>query len=91
MKGKTYKSYVRSATGMLYGSEMWCSRKNEVAISIKSTKIYGKVMCQVKLVDKRNTEKLMLGLKKAADKLARANDVRWYDHVLKIFDKGNTT
>ena len=49
MKGKIYKSYVRSATGMLCGSEMWCSRKNEVAISIKSTKIYGKgdVPCKV--------------------------------------------
>ena len=35
MKGKTYKSYVRSATGMLYGSETWCSRKNEVAIEHK--------------------------------------------------------
>ena len=36
------------------------------------------VMCSVKLVDKRNTEELMgmLGLKKAADKLAKANGVR---------------
>ena len=44
-------------------------------------------MCHVKLVDKRNTEKLMLGLKKAADKLARANDVRWYGHVLRFLMK----
>ena len=42
-------------------------------------------MCGVKLVDKRNTEKLVdvLGLKEAADKLARANGVRWYRHVLR--------
>ena len=41
-------------------------------------------MCSVKLVDKRNTEKLMdmLILKEAADKLARANGMRWYGHVL---------
>ena len=26
----------------------------------------------------------MLELKKAADKLERANDVRWYDHVLRL-------
>ena len=34
---------------MLYGSETWCLRQNEVAISIKSTKIYGKgnVPCKV--------------------------------------------
>ena len=40
--------------------------------------------CGVKLVDKRNTEELVdiLGLKKAADTLARANSVRWYGHVL---------
>ena len=25
----------------------------------------------------------MLGLKKAADKLAKVNGIRWYDHVLK--------
>ena len=42
-------------------------------------------MCSVKLVDKRNTEELMgmLGLMEAADKLTRANDVRWYGHVLR--------
>ena len=42
-------------------------------------------------MDKRNTEKPMLVLKKAADKLARANGVRWYGHVLIIFDEGNGT
>ena len=43
------------------------------------------MMCGVKLVDKRNTVQLMdmLKLKKAADKLARANGVRWYVHVLR--------
>ena len=42
-------------------------------------------MCGVKLVDKRNTVELMdmLGLKEAADKLARANGVRWCGHVLR--------
>ena len=40
-------------------------------------------MCGVNLVDKRNTEELMdmLGLKEAADKLARSNGMRWYGHV----------
>ena len=42
-------------------------------------------MCDVKLVNKRNTVELMdmLGLKKAAAKLARANAARWYGHGLK--------
>ena len=43
------------------------------------------MMCSVKLMDKRNTMELMdmLGLKEAADKLARANGMRWYGHVLR--------
>ena len=42
-------------------------------------------MCGVKLVEKTNTEELinMLGLKEAADMLARANGMRWYSHVLR--------
>ena len=44
-----------------------------------------RAMCSVKVVDKRNTEMLMdmLELKDAADKLVRANGVRWYGHVLR--------
>ena len=36
-------------------------------------------------MDKRNTMELMdmLGLKEAADKLARANGLRWHGHVLR--------
>ena len=83
MKGKIYKSYVRSA--MLYESETWCLRENEVAILRKAKRSIVRAICSVKLVDKRNTEELMdmLGLKKAADKLARANGMRWYGHVLR--------
>ena len=46
-------------------------------------------MCSVKLVDKRNTVELMdmLGLKEAAEKLARTNGVRWYGHVLRRSDE----
>ena len=42
-------------------------------------------MCGVKLVHKMNTVELMdmLGLKEEADKLAKLNGVRWYDHVLR--------
>ena len=63
---------------MLYGSEAWYFRKNEVAILKKAERFMVRAMCSVKLVDKRNTVELkdMLGLKKAADKLARANGVR---------------
>ena len=42
-------------------------------------------MCHVQLVNKGNTVELMdmLGLKEAADKLAKANVVRWYGQVLR--------
>ena len=45
-------------------------------------------MCSVKLVDTRNTVELMdmLGLKEAY-KLARANSVKWYGHVLRRPEK----
>ena len=73
MKGKIYKSYVRSA--MLYGSEMYCLRENKAAILRRAERSMVRVMCGVKLEDKRNTEELMdmLGLKEAANNLARAN------------------
>ena len=64
---------------MLYGSETWCLRENEVAIDIlrRAKRSMVRAICGVKLVDKKNTEWQdlmdMLGLKERADKLARAN------------------
>ena len=45
-------------------------------------------MCGVKLVDRKNTEELMemLGLKKTLDRVAKANVVRWYGHVIRRED-----
>ena len=59
---------------MLYGSKTWCLREIEVAV-LRAERSMVRAMCSVMLVDKWNTEELMdmLGLKKAADKLARAN------------------
>ena len=54
--------------------------KNEVAILRRAERSMVRVMCSVKLVD-------MLGLKEAADKLARANGVQWYGHVLRQPDE----
>ena len=52
MKGKVYKSYAKSA--MLYRSEMWGVRENEVAILRRAERSMVREMCSVKLVDKRN-------------------------------------
>ena len=68
---------------MLYGSDTWCLRENEMAI-LKRTKItmIG-VMCEVKLIEKRSPElyRSLLGLKHTI--LARTSGVRWYGHVLR--------
>ena len=63
---------------MLYESETWCLRENEVAILRRAESNKVRVMYSVKLVDKRNTVELMdmLKMKKAADKLTRANRLR---------------
>ena len=83
MKRKICRNYERST--MLYGREKWCLRKNEVAILRTADISIMKVMCGVKLMDKRNTEDLMemLGWKEAADKLARAIRMSLYNHVLR--------
>ena len=75
------KSYVRSA--MLYKSETWCLRENEVAILRRAKSSMVRAMCGIKLLDKRNTIKQMdkLGLKEAADKLTGSNGVRWCGHI----------
>ena len=82
IKGKIYRSYVRSA--MLYERETWCLRENKAAILRRPERSMVRAMCSVKLVDKRKTLELMamLGLKEPADKLASENGMRWYGYVL---------
>ena len=64
---------------------MWFLKENKVAIMRKAERSIVRMMGNIKLMDKRNTVELMdiLSLKEAADKLARANSVKWYGHVLK--------
>ena len=71
--------------GKLYGSEMWCLRENEMIILRRIEIAMMRSMCGVKLVDRKNTEDLikMLGLKETLDKMALANGVRWYGHVVR--------
>ena len=86
MKGMVYQSSVGSA--MLYGSETWCLRESEMAILRRTERAMVRSMRGVKLVDRKNTEELMemLSLKKTLDRMAKANGVRWYGHVIKKDD-----
>ena len=80
MKGKIYKSCIRSA--MLYGSEAWCLREKEMTI-LRTERAMIRAMCGVKLLDRRNREELMdmLGIKESLDRMAKASSIRWYGHV----------
>ena len=70
---------------MLYGSETWSLRETEMAILRRTERAMVRSMCGVKSVDRKNTEELMemLGLRKTLDKMAKANEVRWYGHVIR--------
>ena len=50
IKGKIDQSCVRLA--MLYGSETWCLKKNEMAI-LRNEKAMMRAMCGVKIIEKR--------------------------------------
>ena len=82
MKGMVYRSCVRSA--MLCGSETWCLRETEMAMLRRAEKAMVRSMCRVKLVDKKNMENLMemLDKKETLDRMAKANGLRWYGHVI---------
>ena len=83
LKGRIYQSCVRSE--MLYGSETWFLRENEMAIFGRTEKVIMIAMRGVKMIEKRRIQELMgfLGLKNTLDGLARPSGVRWYGHVLR--------
>ena len=86
MKGMVYLSFVRSA--MLYGSETWCLRDNEMAILRRTERAMVRAMCSAKLMEKKRTEDsmAMLRLKETVIQMAKANEVRWYGHLLRRDD-----
>ena len=87
MKGKVYKSCLKSA--MLYGSEAWCLRGEEMAILRRTERAMIWAMCGVKLLDQRNSEELMdmLVIKESLDRMAKASNMRCYGHVLRKADE----
>ena len=73
---------------MLYGSETWCLRENEMAILRRTERAMVRAICGAKLIERRRTEHLMemLGLKETVVQMAKAYGVRWYGHVLRRDD-----
>ena len=74
---------------MLYGSEAWCLREKEMAIVRRMETAMIRAMCDVKLIDQRNSEELMnmLGIKESLDRMAKASSMRWYGDVLRKEDE----
>ena len=73
---------------MLYRSETWCLRENEIAVLRRIERAMVRAMCGGKRMEKKRTEDLMamLGLKETVVQMAKANGVRWYGHVLRRDD-----
>ena len=86
MKSKVYRCCVRLA--ILYGSETWCLNGNEKAILRRTKRAMVRTTCNHKVLNRKTTEKQMdkLGLKETIDRLATANPIRWYGHVLRRND-----
>ena len=83
IRSKVYCCCVRSP--ILYGSETWCLKENKKAILRRTKRAMVRAMCGQKIVDRKTTEEQMdmLGLNETIDRLATANEVRWYGHVLR--------
>ena len=86
MKGMVYRSCIRSA--MLHGSETWCLRESEMAILRRTERAMVRSLCGENLLDRKKMEELMqmLGMKETLDRMAKANGVRWYGHVIRRDD-----
>ena len=54
MKGWIYQCCIRSA--MLYGSETWCLKENEMAILRRTEKAMMRTMCGLKMIDKKGAK-----------------------------------
>ena len=55
----------------------------------KTEKALVRLICRVKLVDRKNSEELMemLGLKETLDEITKVNGVMWYRHMVSRDDE----
>ena len=83
MKGRVYKACVRAA--MIYGGETWVMRKEEEGVLQRAERAMVRMMCGVKLRDRKSSVELMsmVGLSEDIVTLVRRSRLRWYGHVLR--------
>ena len=73
---------------MLYGSETWCLRENEMAILRRTERTMVRAMFGAKLMERRRTEDLMeiLGLKETVVQMAKPGE--WSEMVRACVKEG---
>ena len=73
---------------MLYGRETRCLNDEEVVILRRTEKAMPRVICGMKLMDRKSTSELMkmLGLTVFIKLAAKANELRWFGRVLRAED-----
>ena len=83
MKGRVYKACVRAA--IVYGGETWTVRKEEEGVLRRAERAMVRMMCGVKVKDRKSSMELMsmLGLSEDIVTLIRRSRLRWYGHVLR--------
>jgi len=60
LENAVYISYISNLNAIiLYGSETWCLRENEMAILRRTEKSMVRAMCGIKLMDRKNTKEPM--------------------------------
>ncbi len=86
MKGRLYKACVRTA--MVYGGETWVMRKEEESVLQRTERAMVRMMCGVKLKDRKSSKELMsmTGLNEDIVTLVKRSRLRWYGHVLRRND-----
>ena len=90
LKGRVFRACVRSA--MVYGSETWVMRAAEENVLRRAERAMVRMMCGVRLRDRKSSSELMsmAGLSEDIVVVARKSRLRWYGHVLRKTEDDGT-
>jgi hypothetical protein len=73
---------------MVYGGETWVMRKEEACVLQRAERAMVRMVCGVKLRDRKSSSELMsmVGLSEDIVTLVRKSRLRWYGHVMRRDD-----
>src|SRR5258706_385014 len=80
LKGKIYRTCVQSV--LMYGSETWAMKAEDMQILERTKRMMVRLMCGVTLRDRNRNEELLsrLGIEGSSE-VVRRGRLRWYGHV----------